>query len=131
MLIKSWDQYRVSPRKGFSPRNGEIILKFGMIPINTWICCFSPHNGEVVINELTYQPSLTLQARFSPRSGEIILKLLGRTWSCHAPSMFQSHRWGSNSKAEGDTLWSIVKEFHSPQWGLIIKIIYMPSHIRN
>ena len=62
-------------RNGFSPRNGEVILK-GLFRVScpTWKG-FSPRNGEVILKVEKYYDQ------------EIVL-------------MFQSPQWGSNSKGE-------------------------------
>ena len=35
---------------------------------------FSPRNGEIILKDIKIVLALTLVARFSPRNGEIILK---------------------------------------------------------
>ena len=60
----------------FSPRNGEIILKFKTIGGDGEEECFSPRNGEIILkgNTVRCGTLMSYPARFSPRNGEIILK---------------------------------------------------------
>ena len=82
---------------GFSPRNGEVILKFWPYSLAKEIVrfqspqwgsnskvedlamefdkymCFSPRNGEVILKLLLFV-ALAKEECFSPRNGEVILK---------------------------------------------------------
>ena len=60
--------------KGFSPRNGEVILKLEAVPYKDCV-----------------------KISFSPRNGEVILKMKDSSKSELLLS-FQSPQWGSNSK---------------------------------
>ena len=57
---------------------------------------FSPRNGEVILKSILPYYALAL-ACFSPRNGEVILKL-GTLLQRVANLEFQSPQWGSNSK---------------------------------
>ena len=59
--------------KGFSPRNGEVILKFQIGGRPVCVRSFSPLNGEVILKKVEVRPN------------EFDYK-------------FQSPQWGSNSK---------------------------------
>ena len=107
--------------KGFSPRNGEVILKSFVEGLDLWLGGFSPRNGEIIlkiVNEYSkrYEAGKVFQSPqwgdnskgilfgrryrmqgFSPRNGEIILKFEGDDIVCKAV-LFQSPQWGDNSK---------------------------------
>ena len=86
-------------QKGFSPRNGEVILKVQPGAYFEAVGCFSPRNGEVILKEEDHNcPGLLV-------------------------SMFQSPQWGSNSKVN-TTKTTIMANgaFQSPQWGSNSKV---------
>ena len=63
---------------GFSPRNGEIILKDVQIITEYFFeLSFSPRNGEIILKDCPYRVQYDEQGNF----------------------MFQSPQWGDNSKA--------------------------------
>ena len=81
---------------GFSPRNGEIILKLGDIMFMQKLYGFSPRNGEIILKECANMLK-AVDSCFSPRNGEIILKRMGFT-AFVGNLLFQSPQWGDNSK---------------------------------
>ena len=60
--------------EGFSPRNGEVILKKKSKNDIYDIKSFSPRNGEVILK--TFISNFVVEGGecFSPRNGEVILK---------------------------------------------------------
>ena len=58
----------------FSPRNGEIILKFDYFRKSKIFQRFSPRNGEIIL-KIRHILLRIVWHSFSPRNGEIILKL--------------------------------------------------------
>ena len=60
---------------GFSPRNGEVILKSNSTVAVSLSNCFSPRNGEVIL-KWRYELLEGYSKSFSPRNGEVILKEL-------------------------------------------------------
>ena len=85
--------------QGFSPRNGEVILKMAKRCHYHGIKSFSPRNGEVILKCAEARPTKK-DLGFSPRNGEVILK-----WKTVIDlkkyGVFQSPQWGSNSKGVG------------------------------
>ena len=63
---------------GFSPRNGEVILKTIMKTLKSDVRSFSPRNGEVILKVFNWEDKVT--------------------WV-----EFQSPQWGSNSKVTSST----------------------------
>ena len=57
---------------------------------------FSPRNGEIILKAFSGAAYYAVY-RFSPRNGEIILKKVAT--SVTACQKFQSPQWGDNSKA--------------------------------
>ncbi len=57
---------------------------------------FSPRNGEVILKLSVYRETKKADG-FSPRNGEVILKL-NNTRFPKVHRQFQSPQWGSNSK---------------------------------
>ena len=79
-----------SPQWGSNSKVGDKLVYFSALK------GFSPRNGEVILKAIIRLGSLT-SIRFSPRNGEVILK------SPHISATnkffsFQSPQWGSNSK---------------------------------
>ena len=131
----------------FSPRNGEVILKWRIQKFsdqkvwfqspqwgsnskvlaeddltNSNFESFSPRNGEVILKagDPTESPD---DVRFSPRNGEVILKERsvyrnGGFWR------FQSPQWGSNSKVFREP-WQTPSFRFSPRNGEVILKICM------
>ena len=89
---------RANPQEGFSPRNGEVILKLStrelverayqafqspqwgsnskVLALGLEACkgaCFSPRNGEVILKFPLFQTAAG-RSCFSPHNGEVILK---------------------------------------------------------
>ena len=61
-------------QKCFSPRNGEIILKFLYSNYGKdYFSRFSPRNGEIILKVNALEKRMASHC-FSPRNGEIILK---------------------------------------------------------
>ena len=71
---KGKDEKSVAIGPCFSPRNGEVILKYECV---LWVIHtdrFSPRNGEVILKSLNSLYNAVNPRRFSPRNGEVILK---------------------------------------------------------
>ena len=92
--------------------------------------CFSPRNGEIILK----YPGLydgEDKHSFSPRNGEIILKEK-LTKEASMVSAFQSPQWGDNSKENGECSKLDTYESFSPRNGEIIlkdEIILLISSI--
>ena len=80
---------------GFSPRNGEVILKDGVIRLMWRRKIFSTSNVDVILKVKMFRDKLRA-AGFSPRNGEVILKISIILFN--KIRRFQSPQWGSNSK---------------------------------
>ena len=78
---------------GFSPRNGEVILRLG------------PHGRSV--RSIWFQ---------SPQWGSNS-KDLTQVFNILCLLLFQSPQWGSNSKVSGHLSGNVTNRFQSPQWG--------------
>ena len=55
---------------GFSPRDGEIILKLLMIGQRRDVPSFRPRNGEVILKTYKVAKGKLVLCGFSPRDGE-------------------------------------------------------------
>ena len=77
---------------GFSPRNGEIILKVAV-------------QFRTFLNNLFQSPQWGDNSKGRPMNLD------------DAEYWFQSPQWGDNSKVNGEVLKYTKLEFQSPQWG--------------
>ena len=78
---------------------------------------FSPRNGEVILKKINGVEQ-SIELRFSPRNGEVILKDKAIA-TMNADTAFQSPQWGSNSKVVADSRRGKVLSF-SPRNGEVI-----------
>ena len=91
---------------------------------------FSPLNGEVILKEDSGL-ELGTNASFSPLNGEVILKAQGIFMKYLLT--FQFPQWGSNSKDGATLVEEYYPKFQSPQWGSNSKVMsqeQLTSHLK-
>ena len=106
------------PRSGFSPRNGESVLKDKSPKTAKDTGSFSPRNGESVLKSSLLSSYRRLLQCFSPRNGESVLKI----WRKKMPNRgkytcFSPRNGESVLKFDIGDVNVTIYQFQSPQWG--------------